>query len=154
MSFRPGTLAGAAGATGSAGATGATGATGAGFPGTTASNLLAADVTLTNANTYYDGPSVSLGAGTWLVLGAISGDDGVTASIFTAKLWDGSTVWASGQANGYDVNIAVGATVALGGTTTVKISVATTSTSGKIKAATVVNGAGNNASWLTAVQIT
>lgn len=59
-------------------------------------NSIAADVTLTNVGTYYDGPSVAQGAtGTWFASGTVS-LAGNNPDTFYVKLWDGTTVIASG----------------------------------------------------------
>lgn len=58
------------------------------------SSFLGADVVMSSANTYYDGPGVTVGTGTWLVVGQITlSDTGGNAG--TVKLWDGTTVIAS-----------------------------------------------------------
>lgn len=61
-------------------------------------NSLTVDVTMTQTALYFDGPSIAQGtAGTWLVEGTISLLDanGGGGNVF-AKLWDGTTVIASG----------------------------------------------------------
>lgn len=126
---------------------------------TTVTNYLSADVTLTTINTFYDGPTVSLAAGTWLLIGTITCVDSATAAFFTAKSWDGTIVTSStegvGANGGWPATITLAGIVSPGSTTSYKISVAngTNSTTGKIKAATPTNGAGNNASGLIAVKI-
>jgi hypothetical protein len=58
---------------------------------------LPADVTLTPSNTYVDGPSVAQGtSGTWFVTASITVVDPASANQFSAKLWDGTTIIASG----------------------------------------------------------
>ncbi len=60
-----------------------------------------ADVALSNVATYFDGPSVSQGSsGTWFATGAvlILGNTGGNA-IVDVRLWDGTNVIASAQAN-------------------------------------------------------
>lgn len=59
---------------------------------------LGADVALNNVANYFDGPSIVMGAGTWLVTGQISVTDTAVASIF-AKLWDGTNIIASGTSS-------------------------------------------------------
>jgi len=124
-------------------------------PITYVENVLSADVTMTNANTYYDGPSISLTAGTWLITSNVTGY--TTNANVTAKLWDGSTVLASGElpcvtyANPVTISLSRGVVVA--SPTTYKVSVSSPASGGKIKAATVHNGAGNNASIITAYKI-
>lgn len=90
------------------------------------SAAISGNVALNNTSNYFDGPSVSLVAGTWFVMGTVTVvDTGATAAIY-AKLWDGSTVFAS--AAGYSSNtsrgvaITLSAVVTLVATTTVKIS--------------------------------
>jgi hypothetical protein len=122
----------------------------------TASAQLGADVTLGSANTYYDGPSVSLAAGTWLLVAALMVQNTSSASDFTGKLWDGTTVASSGQvscASSYAGQLPLCALVTPGSTTTYKVSVACSATGGKIKAAATNNPAGNTASTLVALKV-
>lgn len=65
---------------------------------TTIKAALGADVTLTNAGTYYDGPSIAQGsAGTWYVSASCMGKaTGGGFEQFYFKLWDGATVIATG----------------------------------------------------------
>jgi hypothetical protein len=124
---------------------------------------LSADVTMTNADQFYDGPSVSLRAGKWFVTGAVCVSASGTTQLVkaTAKLWDGTTVYASGYATAPSmgsgtsaVQIPLSAVITLTGTTTIKISAAEDSLTGQfIRAAAPANGAGNNASFLRAMRI-
>jgi hypothetical protein len=60
-------------------------------------NSLGADVLLNNTASYFDGPSVAQGtSGTWFVSGTIMCLDTAGAANFFAKLWDGTTLIASG----------------------------------------------------------
>jgi hypothetical protein len=60
-------------------------------------NSLSGDVALNNTALYFDGPSVAQGTvGTWFVSGTVTVDDTGGAANFYAKLWDGTTVIASG----------------------------------------------------------
>ena len=62
-------------------------------------NELSGNVTLTNQNQYYDGPSIAQGStGTWWASGTVAVSDSGAACNFQAKLWDGTTVIASGYA--------------------------------------------------------
>lgn len=118
------------------------------------SNYVAADVTMTTAGTYYDGPSLSLAAGTWLLVGAVQ-ILAVTnaARTFQAKLWDGTTtisnaVWqVDGTAAAGQGTLALSAIVAPGSTTTYKIS-ATSSVN-----ADTLRGTSTKGSYLNAVRI-
>lgn len=76
----------------------------------TVSNSLAGNVNLTNSTAYFDGPTTTLGPlGTWLVTGQVTlSDSAVTGGVaFLAKLWDGTTVLASGIITTVTVNQAV-----------------------------------------------
>jgi hypothetical protein len=118
---------------------------------------LTADVTMTNANQFYDGPSFSLTAGSYLLNSVVTLTRAGGAADFTAKLWDGTTVRASAEgstaAAGDFVVIPLVAAFALTATATMKVSVASTLATNVMKAAATDNGAGNNASNLVAVQI-
>jgi len=60
-------------------------------------NSLGADVALSNTALYFDGPSVAQGAsGTWFVSGSVTVGDGTGSQQFYGKLWDGTTLIASG----------------------------------------------------------
>jgi hypothetical protein len=62
-------------------------------------NSLAAAVPMTAANTYYDGPSVAQGAiGTWFASGEVTISAVAANNQILAKLWDGTTLIASGYA--------------------------------------------------------
>ena len=57
---------------------------------------LGADVALNNTANYFDGPSVAQGTtGTWFVSGTVTVKDSSATEVI-AKLWDGTTVIASG----------------------------------------------------------
>lgn len=65
-------------------------------PMTLLTNSLGADVNLNNTANYFDGPVVAQGtAGTWFAIGTVTVHDGAASSGFHAKLWDGTTVFAS-----------------------------------------------------------
>ena len=132
---------------------------------TTASAQLGADQAIATAGTFVDAVSVSLAAGVWLIIAGTQGHvaPGVSNSAagFVVKLWDGTTVFASGEGAAYqgtfavptEVNVALAAIRTLGGTTTVKTSATTAGGTGTIKAATTDSGSGNNATWILAVKI-
>jgi hypothetical protein len=78
-----------------------TGSITAGIQLTTVTNSLSGNVNLTNTATYFDGPSVAQGttAGqVWLATGAVTVIDSVGVSLIDCKLWDGTTIIASGEA--------------------------------------------------------
>ena len=125
---------------------------------TSQSANLAADVTMTSANTYYDGATISLAAGTWLLIGTMYVDDpSNTGGTVTAKLWDGTTVSSSAEmyvsGTTTQVSITLSGIVVPTGTTTYKMSAATSQNIHVIRAAAQQNGAGNNANHISAVKI-
>lgn len=65
---------------------------------TNSSAALASDIAISNS-AYTDGPTLSLGTGVWLVIANITIDEaaGAAAAIIQFKLWDGTTVMASGE---------------------------------------------------------
>jgi hypothetical protein len=116
-------------------------------------------VTMTTANTFYDGPSVSLAKGTWFIVGTVSvrKPQTVTSMQINAKLWDGTTVesaafaWDSYAAStGYEaISLSLSGIVVLGSTTTLKISVSSDA------ANTTLLGTGNapKASHIRAIKV-
>jgi hypothetical protein len=130
----------------------------AGVAATQTSAQLGADVTMTSANTFYDGPTITVSPGTWLLVGEITGYTTVNSiTQWTAKLWDGTNVVSSVQATQENdssvINLPLSALVTITTTTTYKISAANSSAGATIKAATLNNSAGNNASRLNAIQL-
>lgn len=121
------------------------------------SKALSADVAMATAATFYDGPSLSLAAGTWLLTTTITLTRSGGGTKFVAKVWDGTTVQASTEGTISAANdvlsLHLACTVVLGSTTTMKVSATATNNSATIKAATPDSSAGNNASTLYAVQI-
>lgn len=70
----------------------------AGVSLTRLTSSLGADVSMNVANTYFSGPSVAQGTtGTWLATGSINLLDAGAATAGQCKLWDGTTVIASGS---------------------------------------------------------
>jgi hypothetical protein len=64
---------------------------------TTVTKATTANVALSSTASYFDGPSVSQGSsGTWYASGSITLQSTAGSDNFAAKLWDGSTVIASG----------------------------------------------------------
>ena len=123
-------------------------------PLTVSENFLTGDVNLTNINTFYDGPSLSLAAGTYILMGSVTIYVGVSGYV-ASKLWDGTNVWDSPgdeQAAGAQTQIVVFGTCVLGTPTTVKIS-SVSATTGSVMLATVLNGATHKGSHLMAIKI-
>ena len=116
-------------------------------------NSLAANVLLNNIANYFDGPTVAQGnVGTWFVSGTVT--VGTTSgAAFLAKLWDGTTVIASAEA---DIASSSNECISLSGFITspagnLRISVRdNTTTAGSIK----FNATGNSKdSTITAIRI-
>lgn len=122
---------------------------------TTASAQLSADVAMASANTYYDGPSVSLAAGTWLVYTSVHVRGGSSGGV-TMKLWDGTTVAISGYSGlsgEPSVQMALSWPVSPGSTTTYKVSAAGSGSGYSIRAQAALNAAGNTCSSICAVKV-
>lgn len=67
-------------------------------------NSLGSNVSLNNTANYFDGPSVAQGStGTWLATGSVT-LTGTAATEIYCKLWDGTTVIASGSVPVYASN--------------------------------------------------
>lgn len=95
---------------------------------TTTEDILSGDVTMTNAATWYDGPSHSLTAGTYIIWGKVMLQlNNAAGSGMLARLSDGTTVYDASEMdlvanNGQIVTVPLGpCVVVLGSTTTVKI---------------------------------
>lgn len=130
--------------------------------GSVTDTRLGADVASTDAaNTFIDGVSVSLGAGTYLITWAANIIPVGVAEYVTIKLWDGTTTWdARAQYCGNVGNDALFAGVAkvtLAATTTVKISFAYNAggagNGATMKAASQVNSPGNYNSCIVATKV-
>jgi len=68
-----------------------------GIPGQL-TNSIAGDVALNNASNYFDGPVVFQGTtGTWCAIGQVTVVDSSTGATMDVELWDGTTIFASGQ---------------------------------------------------------
>lgn len=102
-------------------------------PNITNSNAaLASATSITPINTFVDAVTLSLVAGTWLIVahGIIS--QGSTTNKITARLWDGTTTFdetensIQGSAAG-TMPVSLASIVTLGSTTTVKLSAAVSS---------------------------
>lgn len=121
-----------------------------------------ADVTMTATNTWYTGASVSLAAGTWLINSHITlNRAATTAQQYQTRIQDitGNTAYASSQqfspsgAN-QPINMSLTAILTISVTSTIAVQAASsTSTGNIIKAATLANGQGNNATQITAIQL-
>ena len=118
-------------------------------------NSLSGDVACNNTSNYFTGPTIAQGtAGTWFASGSVTLIDTAGAADFNVKLWDGTTVIASGRgvvdaANTEIVVHLSGYLAAPAGNIRISVNDAT-STSGAI----LFNGSGNSKdSTLSAIRI-
>lgn len=124
------------------------------------STRLLVDVVMTNANQYYDGPTLVLGkSGTYLVLGALTVNY-VSGGTFVVKLHDGTTAYATGNGPGGIGTIQLWFTIPVfaiitlvTNPVTLRLSAADASTGGTIKATPSILSPGNFASYLLAVRL-
>jgi hypothetical protein len=97
---------------------------------TYASKSLSGDVNITALNTFFDGPSVALAAGTWLVDGTITVVDSTSGAKISGRLWDGTTSYDSTEvqspAANAPVSLALSAIVVLAAPATIRIAAAAT----------------------------
>lgn len=121
-------------------------------------NYLGSNTNMTTANTYYDGPSLTIGPGRFL-LDAVISLDGPNAGWFTAKIWNGTTQYSGSPAEynstaGGGIAMTVIGYVDLSGSTTVKVSA-----TGSVNSCHILttdptgNGTANKASYLRATKI-
>lgn len=132
------------------------------FTPTLARRKLNSDVVLTTANTWYDILSETLAAGTWIIIGTttIASPNNLVLRA-TVRLWDGTTLYASGEATcpamGVGskglVCITLSHIITLLASTTVKISATATVNSCRVKAAPVDNNPGGSATTLRCIRI-
>lgn len=125
---------------------------------TVSENFLTSAVTIAATNTFYDGPSLSLAAGTYLLDACVT-IDVQTSAHFTAKIWDGSTLMSPTPehfhaTSGGQLTMTIPGYVVLGSTTTVKVSVAANNgTNNAIDNTGVTNATANKSSYLRATKI-
>ncbi len=126
------------------------------------SSVLASDVVMTLANTYYTGPVIAtVPPGTWLFTGTVTCRDGVNGNAhFSVALYDGATAWANtetyvnyGGTNDEMYSISVSRIVPVTVSSSFSLIVAATVAACRISAAPVNNPLGSTASVLNAVQI-
>jgi hypothetical protein len=81
-------------------------------------NSLGADVALNNTGSFFTGPTIAQGStGTWFASGSVTVEDTAGNAAFNVKLWDGTTVIASGRAfssggAGYTIVVALSGYIA------------------------------------------
>lgn len=128
---------------------------------TSASASLSANVSLTTSATWYDGPSVSLAAGTWLVIGQITHNRSTaTAEIIYGRISDGTNHYSSTQfyhssVAGAGIVLPLVAKITLSATTTIKLQATSSSgaSTSTMLAALTANGSGNNATNIVAIKL-
>jgi hypothetical protein len=123
------------------------------------SNFAATDVALASANTYYNCASVSLTAGTWLLMGTGTlGRATTTAGHYNLRISNGLTHYASTQhyhasvANNF-ASLSCNAIVTVSTTTTLYLQAAGSLTNDVVKATTPNNASGATATGLIGIRI-
>ncbi len=126
-------------------------------------SFLTSPVTIVDANTFYDGPSISLPAGTYLVIAeADTSSANALATPQTIRIYDGTTVHAARMSynppgnGGGGCHLSCMARVTLAATTTVKLQVASArgSSDGVILDTAQVNGTADKCTSIVAVRAT
>jgi hypothetical protein len=125
------------------------------------SGALSADVQLANTNQWYDGPSVTLPAGTWLVRASATFIRNTTGvAHWTGRISDKTNHFASGQqytasVSGIAFTMSVEEIITLASTTDIFFQASTNAgnAAALMKAAAAVNGVGNNATRITAIRL-
>jgi hypothetical protein len=129
---------------------------------TSAEGAASGDVTMASTNTWYTGASVALTAGTWLITAHITlNRTTTTAQQYQVRIHDTTNTVSYASSQQYQASVAnapvsmsLTSIVTLGGNATLAIQAASsTSTNNLIKAATLANGVGNNATKITAIKI-
>jgi len=118
-------------------------------------NQLSGNVTMTTNGTFYDGPTLSCTAGTWLITASICISSGSNATV-TGKIWDGTTDLASAVAfcvAGGNVTLSMTCKVTPGSTLTYRAAATSQVNGNTILAAAGFNGVGNNVSTITALKV-
>lgn len=124
------------------------------------SNFAAADIALTNATTYYNCASVSLTAGTWLLMGTSTlGRTTTTAGHYNLRISDGINHYASTQHYHASVtnnfaSLSCNAIVTVASTTILYLQAAGSIAGDVAKAITPNNASGANATGLIGIRLT
>lgn len=123
----------------------------------TASAALAADLVMTNASQLYDGPSLLLAAGAWIVVASITLIATVGSATWGIKVWDGgSSVLASGEpacAGGFTDTWSAGGVITLAVPTTIKASALANAIGTKMLAASTLGSTGLTSSGIFAFRV-
>jgi len=119
---------------------------------------LTADVTLTTAGTWYAGPSLSLTAGTWLLVGHATGYAGAASKYLYTRLYDSthSETHAEGQQRmeaAVFQSITLAAVVDLGEAATLRLDGTSEANGGKLYKALSAHGAADAATTLCATRV-
>jgi hypothetical protein len=123
-------------------------------------DTLAVPVTMTSANVWYSGPTVTLTAGTWLVAGQVLIDKGANSTTlsFAYRISTGSTHYASGEQawntrTGAIGNGSLSTIITVAASTQIWMQASSQYANGSIRIANAFNPSGNNASQLIAVRL-
>jgi len=124
------------------------------------SNALSADVTMTTLNTWYNGPSITLSAGTWMVDSCVTirkanstGTNSVAARLSTGSVHYASTEQAWNTRAEAVHSFALSAKITVASNTTIYVQAVSGYSGGAIAAATTYQPSGTTASNINAVRI-
>ena len=112
--------------------------------------VLSSSVSLTTSQTYYDGPSVSVPAGTFLIIATASVNDNNAA--VDCKIWDGTTNIADAYANEGQGSITVSGVITESSAATLKLS-CEANVGGYATMQSVANGDGGTPSKATQITV-
>ncbi len=120
--------------------------------------ILAANVTLTTAGSYYDIVSITCTCGIWLLLGQVQVHMSTASNIgYTAKLWNGATVESSAEVSAqsaYPHQIVLsGCTNVATASSALKISCAANAANGLVSCTAYSYTAGSNATRLMGMKV-
>ena len=123
-------------------------------------NQLSADVATTTGGTWYNGPTITLTAGTWLIDSCVTIEKHTTTGTdsWAARISTGSTHYASTEQSwnsrsGALATASLSCVITVASSTQIWVQVVSFYSGGNIKAATVYSGSGNNASGINALRI-
>ncbi len=131
------------------------------FPLTFSITKATSTTNINSSTAFFDGPTVTVAAGTWLLIACITVLAGVTIGRYTYKLWDGTTVITSSETTSFSAgwtSCHLAGVVSPVGSTTYKMSIASTvgaTSNSTIEVTCSDNGTGttNTATWIVAVRL-
>jgi len=109
------------------------------------SSVLGADVTMTTAGTWYSGPAVTLGAGTWLIIAQVNISNPTGTARYNGRIHDGTVAVGSGggtvpSVGDRETTIPLMALVSPSGSTTYTVQAVSSQNSSVLESATAYGG--------------